>query len=363
MFGGISVLDLLQNAVTKASELVNAEFGIADENGVVIACSDGSKINSVSQPAREFLSLKSKTGVSGGYTLQKLYIRNRFEYIVFVKGTGEQFEKYLSLLSMNVLNIRQLTDDRSSRINFLKAVLRGGLAAGDIALNSRLYRITPDSERVVYLVKTEPRSESYACDVLQGMFPNKQKDTVFVIEDEKIALIRELAGSAEGEEVYRVAETIADTLNAELMENVFVGIGPVVSNLRDLSRSYAEADLALTIGMIFDSDKRIKKYDDLGIGRLIYKLPEDACNAFLDEVFKDGSFESLDDETMHTIHSFFKNSLNVSETSRQLFVHRNTLVYRLDKIQKLTGLDLRKFDDAVVFKVAMLVKNYIDSRR
>jgi len=192
------------------------------------------------------------------------------------------------------------------------------------------------------------------------LFPSKNKDFVIVLDDENTVLIKELKPDFEQKEISKIAKIIIDTLSSELVK-AKVGVGTVVDNIKDIGKSYKEAEMALLIGGIFDDDKQVNDYNKLGIGRLIYQLPTTSCTLFLNEVFKEGSFESLDQETMFTIQKFFENNLNVSETSRQLYIHRNTLVYRLDKIQKITGLDLRMFDDAIIFKVAMLVKKYLDS--
>ena len=152
-----------------------------------------------------------------------------------------------------------------------------------------------------------------------------------------------------------------DTLSTEFYCNAVVGIGTRVTGIKDLAHSFKEAQVALEVGKVFDTEKSIISYENLGIARLIYQLPTTLCDMFLKEVFKRGSIDSLDQETLFTIQKFFENNLNVSETSRKLFVHRNTLVYRLEKIKKLTGLDLREFDDAIVFKVALMVNKYLDS--
>jgi carbohydrate diacid regulator len=180
------------------------------------------------------------------------------------------------------------------------------------------------------------------------------------LDDSCIALVREIRAGKDEKEIEKTAKSIIDTLGTELMIKAYVGIGSEVENIRDIKRSYKESEAALTIGKIFDSDKAIFSYNNLGIGRLIYQLPEDVCKLYLKEILKDVSFDAIDAETVHTVQKYFENDLNISETSRQLYVHRNTLVYRLDKIQKLTGLNLNKFDDAIVLKIAMLVKKFID---
>ena len=193
------------------------------------------------------------------------------------------------------------------------------------------------------------------------MFPSKQTDFVVSVDENNIALVKELDSDPSLGDLQTIAKNICNTINSEIMTSATIGIGTVISNIKEIARSYKEARVALEVGKVFDDEKKILSYEDLGIGRLIYQLPTTLCELFLTEVFKKGSIEELDQEIIFTIQKFFENNLNVSETSRQLYVHRNTLVYRLDKIQKITGLDLRIFDQAIIFKVAMMVNKYLTS--
>ena len=199
-------------------------------------------------------------------------------------------------------------------------------------------------------------------DVLGGMFPDKLQDFVLSINETDIAVIKQLSPNATAEDLEKLAKNIEDTLKNELFIKTVIGIGTVAEHLRELSDAYKEAQTAIEVGKVFDTEKSIMHYENLGIGRLIYQLPTTLCEIFLSEVFKKNSIDSLDQETLFTINKFFENNLNVSETSRKLFVHRNTLVYRLEKIKKLTGRDLRQFDHAIVFKVALMVRKYLSSR-
>jgi len=197
---------------------------------------------------------------------------------------------------------------------------------------------------------------------VQSLFPDKQADFVLSVNEADIVVIRQLPEGAETRDLYKTAKQIEDTLASELNLKVVIGIGTIVNHIRDLARAYKEAQVAIDVGKVFDTEKAIINYENLGIGRLIYQLPTTLCEMFLQEVFKKNPISSLDSETLFTINKFFENNLNVSETARKLFVHRNTLVYRLEKIKKLTGLDLREFDDAITFKVALMVKKYLVSR-
>ena len=230
---------------------------------------------------------------------------------------------------------------------------------GDISLKARELHFNSDISRVVFLISVISSNDVSAYDVIQNLFPDKNKDFVFNITETDIVLVKEVKNNIDVRDLEKLARSISDTLSSEFFTKVNVGIGTPVVGVKDLARSFKEAQTALEVGKVFDTDKNIVSYDNLGIARLIYHLPTTLCETFLKEVFKKNSIESLDHETLFTIQKFFENSLNVSETSRKLFVHRNTLVYRLDKIKKLTGLDLREFDHAIIFKIALMVKKYL----
>ena len=198
--------------------------------------------------------------------------------------------------------------------------------------------------------------------MITSIFPDKSKDFVISVGEHDIVLVREIKPDYDSRELEKTAQSMVDTISTEFYTKVSVGIGTPVNNIKDLARSFKEAQVALEVGKVFDTEKSIVSYENLGIGRLIYQLPTTLCEMFLSEVFKKGSLESLDRETLATIQCFFENNLNVSEASRQLFVHRNTLVYRLEKIRKITGLDLRDFDNAITFRVALMVKKYLTSK-
>ena len=214
----------------------------------------------------------------------------------------------------------------------------------------------------MFLIRQVGHSDVATMDVLAGMFPDKMQDFVLSINETDIAVVRQISTATTAEDLEKMAATIADTLKNELRIKTVIGIGTVAEHLRELADSYKDAQTAIDVGKVFDTEKSIINYENLGIGRLIYQLPTTLCEIFLSEVFKKNSIDSLDQETLFTINKFFENNLNVSETSRKLFVHRNTLVYRLEKIKKLTGLDLRQFDHAIVFKVALMVRKYLTSR-
>jgi len=333
---------------------------VIDETGLVLASSNDQKLGETDPAAKEVAKSEEQVVFIEGKAYQKIFIKNKLEFIAYIASCDEESLRILALFSINVANIRVYNEEKFDKNNFIKNIITDNILPGDIHSRSKELRVAYDAFRVVFLVKTEKNRDMHTHEVIQSLFPRKTKDFVIALDSESTALIRELKSKDSHEEIEKTAKIIVNTLSTELMVKASVGIGSVVDNLRDLGRSFKEAQTSLLVGGIFESDKSIINYNNLGIGRLIYQLPTTLCKLFLREVFEEGAYEALDDEILLTIQKFFENSLNISETSRQLYVHRNTLVYRLDKIQKLTGLDLRKFDDAITFKVALLVKKYLD---
>ena len=283
------------------------------------------------------------------------------DYAVFVDGTDDMSKHYADIIAVSLDQIKQNNDEKFDRSNFVKNVILDNILPGDIYIKSRELHFNNDASRVVFLIRVTQDTDVSVYDVIQNFFPDKTKDLVIDINEKDIALVKEVRPNVDSKDLEKLARSICDTLSTEFYCNAVVGIGTRVTGIKDLAHSFKEAQVALEVGKVFDTEKSIISYENLGIARLIYQLPTTVCEMFLREVFKQGSIESLDQETLFTIQRFFENNLNVSETSRGLFVHRNTLVYRLEKIKKLTGLDLREFDDAIVFKVALMVKKYLSN--
>ena len=352
---------LFQGVLQQMHDIINCEIGVIDCDALVIACSDSSRIGYTN----EFISLDLNETydyfIRDGYTYMPFGPKPKNEYYAFVEGTDETAYKYVSLLSVALSNLQQFYDEKYDRNNFVKNVVLDNILHGDIQLKARELHFNSSVTRVVFLIRIVASNDVSAFDVIQNLFPDKSKDFVFTISETDIVLIKEVRPNIESGDLEKLAFSIADTLLSEFYTRVNIGVGTVVDNVRNLAVSFREAQIALEVGKVFDTDKSIISYENLGIARLIYHLPTNLCETFLKEVFKKGSIESLDQETLFTIQKFFENNLNVSETSRKLFVHRNTLVYRLEKIKKLTGLDLREFDHAIIFKIALMVKKYLSS--
>ena len=353
---------LFQGIIHQMHDSVDRIIGVIDESGLTIACSELSKIGEIHAQAKEEMAFTTDTLVLDGYTYQHIGSGAKTEYMVFVEGEDKIAEKYSAILSISLENIKNLYDEKCDKSSFIKNIIMDNILPSDIYAKSKELHFDGNEPRVVLLVRFYSRTEILPFDIIQNMFPDQSTDIVININEQDVAVVKELTPDTTAENVEQLAQSISDTLNSEFYCRVGIGIGTIVENIKDLAKSFKEAQMAIEVGKVFENEKEIVSYENLGIGRLIYQLPTTLCEMFLTEVFKHGSLETLDKETLQTIQIFFENNLNVSETSRKLFVHRNTLVYRLEKIKKITGLDLREFDDAITFKVALMVKRYLTSK-
>ncbi len=354
---------LFQSLIYQMKEELDSTVGVIDDKGVIIACSQLTRIGETDKLVFEAVSYSTSVVVYNGYTYKPFGTHGKAEYVVFVEGTGDDAKHIAGLLTVSLSSVKALYDEKYDKANFIKNIILDNILPSDIYLKAKELHLDSEVNRVVYLIRFHNHnSDAVPFEIIQNMFPNKSRDYVISVGENDIVLVKELKTAQETKSIEANAKSIVDTVSGEFYLKVTVGIGSVVSSIKELAHSFKDAQVALEVGKVFDTEKTTINYESLGIARLIYQLPTTLCEMFLSEVFRRGSLESLDRETLMTIQAFFDNNLNVSETSRKLFVHRNTLVYRLEKIKKLTGLDLREFDHAITFKVALMVKKYVISK-
>ena len=352
---------VFQSVMIQLKDAADRVFGVIDADGCVVSCTDTAFLGERWPDAIVRLTGSAEpTATFGQKTFRAMMSStNYLEYAVFCAGDDEQAKAFCNI-ALN--DAKTFYEEKHDRGTFVKNIIKDNILAGDIYIRAKELHFTTDAPRAVFLVRQIGHSDVAVVDVLSGLFPDKLQDFVLSINETDVAVIKQLNAVPSAEELEKIARNMEDTLRNELFLKTVIGIGTVAGHLRELSDAYKEAQTAIDVGKVFDTERSIINYENLGIGRLIYQLPTTLCDIFLSEVFKKNSIDSLDQETLFTINKFFENNLNVSETSRKLFVHRNTLVYRLEKIKKLTGLDLRQFDHAIVFKVALMVRKYLSSR-
>ena len=353
---------LFQTVIYQMKDVIGRTIGVIDENGIVISCSEIGKIGESKQRIREELSYSSDVLVFEGYTYKSVASAAKVDTVVFVEGVDQDALKYVNILAVTLGNIKSLYDEKYDKGSFIKNIILDNILPNDVYVKSNELHFNNDEYRAVFVVKFQGPTSQPPHEIVESLVEDRSRNFVINISEQDIVIVKEVSAEDTPETLEAYAQTLLTMAHDKYGARMLVGISSVVEKLKDLARAYKEARVALEVGKVFDIERPIMSYENLGIGRLIYQLPATLCEIFLGEVFKKGSLESLDRETLMTVQSFFENNLNVSETSRKLFVHRNTLVYRLEKIRKLTGLDLREFDHAVTFKVALMVKKYLSSK-
>ncbi len=355
---------IFQSVVDQLTVASQTCVGVIDAEGNVISAGDTTLIGERWVEAAAAVASMPETPVPvDGKTFMALKGWNpTFGFSAFVSGTGGNADALCRMAQVSLDFTKSYYEEKHDKGTFVKNIITDNILPGDIYIRAKELHFQTELPRAVFLVRQRGRADVAVVELLQSLFADQQQDFVVSVNETDIAVVRQVAPDISGEELTHIAKTIEERLKTELFMRTTIGIGTVAEHLRELADSYKEAQVAIEVGKVFDTEKTVINYENLGIGRLIYQLPTTLCEIFLSEVFKKNSIESLDQETLFTINMFFENSLNVSETSRKLFVHRNTLVYRLEKIKKLTGLDLREFDDAIIFKVALMVKKYLASR-
>jgi carbohydrate diacid regulator len=306
-----------------------------------------------------FVNSPAESQVLQGYQFFKVSDDNQLEYIILAKGETDDVYMIGKIAAFQIQNLLVAYKERFDKDNFIKNLLLDNLLLVDIYNRAKKLHIDTDVRRVVFIIETKNEKDANALETVRSLFSTKTKDFITAVDEKNIILVKEVKPNETYEDMAKTASMIEDMLNTEVMTQVHIAYGTVVSEIKEVSRSYKEAKMALDVGKIFYESRSIIAYSNLGIGRLIYQLPIPLCKMFIKEIFDGRSPDEFDEETLTTINKFFENSLNVSETSRQLYIHRNTLVYRLDKLQKSTGLDLRVFEDAITFKIALMVVRYM----
>ena len=349
---------ILQTNIEGLKGITRVDLCICDTEGKVLA-STFTGAEEYESAILAFVDSPADSQVIQGYHFFKIFDDQVVEYILVARGSSEDAYMIGKVAVSEIQNLIVAYKERFDKNNFIQNLLLDNLLLVDIYNRAKKLHIEVEARRVVYMIETKQEKDLNARELLKTLFATRTKDFITAVDERSIILIHELREDEDYEEVEQVANMMKDMLNSEAMATVRISYGTIVSEIKQVSKSYKEAKMALDVGKIFYAEKRIIAYNTLGIGRLIYQLPISLCEMFMHEVFGDNIPDSLDEETLTTINKFFENNLNVSETSRQLYVHRNTLVYRLDKLQKSTGLDIRKFDDALTFKIALMVVNYM----
>ena len=349
---------ILQTTIEGLKGITRIDLCICDTEGKVLATTfpDAEDYES---SILAFVDSPADSQVIQGYQFFKVFDEHQLEYILLAKGGSDDVYMVGKLAAFQIQSLLVAYKERFDKDNFIKNLLLDNLLLVDIYNRAKKLHIDTEVRRVVFIVETNRDKDGNELERIRGIFGGKTKDFVTAVDEKNIIVVKEVGENEGYEEMNKTAEVIVNLFRSDSDSDVHVAYGTIVGEIKEVSRSYKEARMALDVGKIFFEEKDVIAYSTLGIGRLIYQLPIPLCKMFIKEIFDGKSPDEFDEETLTTINKFFENSLNVSETSRQLYIHRNTLVYRLDKLQKATGLDLRVFEDAITFKIALMVVKYM----
>lgn len=349
---------ILQDTIDGIKAITRIDLCVMDTEGKPLA-STLDAVEEYKEAVLVFAESLAESQMLQGYQFFKVFDENQLEYIILVKGETDDVYMIGKMAAFQIQNLLVAYKERFDKDNFIKNLLLDNLLLVDIYSRSKKLHIQTDVKRAVLIVESPNGKDANILEKVRENFGQNGKDFVTAVDENNVIIVKEIADNETNRDIDKYARAIEECLNKEGIKDVHISYGTNVKEIKEVSRSYKEAKMALDVGKIFFAERDIIAYSELGIGRLIYQLPIPLCKMFIKEIFGGKSPDDFDEETLTTINKFFENSLNVSETSRQLFIHRNTLVYRLDKLQKSTGLDLRVFEDAITFKIALMVVRYM----
>lgn len=357
----ISIQRNLQKCMEDWKQISGLDFCLLSEDNSVFVATGERRIPSAGK-LEDFRNGDALCTANASCCLYKVMDRDKLLYILIVWGSGESTSTIGELAVCQIRSLIEAYSEKNDKNAFMQKLLLGSYSEVEAFNRAKKLHISSSCQRAVFLVETRQTGDEHALTMIRNIFSARTHDFITSVDDKGIIIVRELVSTETYENLEATAHMLVDMLGAEAMTQAWVAYSNVANGLRDLANAYKEARMALEIGKIFYSERNVFGYRKLGIGRLIYQLPEEVCEMFIEEIFDGESLDAIDGETLNIIRTFFENNLNLSETSRQLYVHRNTLVYRFEKIQKRFGLDLRSFEDALTFKIAMLVSGYLRYR-
>ena len=349
---------ILQNTIEGLKGITRIDFCVMDTDGKALASTLSEQAN-YEEEVVSFVESPADSQVVQGCQFFKIFDEHQLEYILMAGGESDDVYMVGKIAAFQIQNLLVAYKERFDKDNFIKNLLLDNLLLVDIYNRAKKLHIDTEVRRVIFIIETKHEKDSNTLDSVRGMLGNRTRDFVTAVDEKNIIVVKELEDGDGYPELEKTAQNLYSMLKEEEGADVLIAYGTIVGDIKEVSKSYKEAKLALDVGKIFCGEKKVIAFSALGIGRLIYQLPIPLCKMFIREIFEGKSPDDFAEETLTTINKFFENNLNVSETSRQLYIHRNTLVYRLDKLQKSTGLDLRVFEDAITFKIALMVVKYM----
>lgn len=355
------VNQVLQKMITDMNRIIKEDCSVWSVEGKCLATTT-QEVDGVAEDVNSLLQVSEDTSVQVTDQTACFVIRYEGEpmYIFAIHSLIDNITIMGELCVNQFENVMHLYEKNVDSNRFFQQLILDNLLLVDVQRQAKKMKIDVNARRMVFVIEQKKKNDSLLLETMKGIYATGTKDVVTSVDEEHIILVKTLSKTDTYEDINKMAKTLVDTLSMEAMEKVRVAYGSITEELKEVSKCYKEASMALDVGRIFYAHKDVLAYNELGIGRLIHQLPYSLCEMFLQEVFRGNALEQFDKETLATVNAFFENDLNISETARKMYLHRNTLGYRLDKIQKTTGLDVKKFEDALTFKIALMVSDHMN---
>ncbi len=345
-------IKVLKDTLNGIKKISNVDLFVYDLNGKIVA-NTSDVDDKISDAVIKFIETKDTKNEKSSLCLYKL-VTNQI-----LVAKGKDAKVIGEMTAFQIENLDSNSDKASDENEFLKKLISNDILPTDLKNQTKQLGVEVKGNKCIFIIESEHEKNGIVIEALKNVLVD-DSDLISDVDDKNIVLVKELVDTKDYEEASNIAYSIVDMLNTEIMQNARVAYSSIITNIKETATAYNEARMALEIGDIFKNEEQVIPYNSIGIEKLIYQMPFSACEDFLNEVFDGEVPEVLDSETAVTVEKMFENNLNISETARQLFIHRNTLVYRLDKIHNNTGFDLREFEDAMMFRVVMMMKKYIE---
>ena len=353
------VNQVIHNIVVNFKEITNENCSVWTPQGKCLVATT-QETEQIEKDVKKFLVSRNCEMQRGKFSTNFAVCYNEeLIYVLSIHNVSNHVDILGKLCASQIEQAYQLHEKRIDKNRFFQQLLLDNLLLVDIYNQAKKINVDIEMKRVVFVIEPKKQGDSLVMETLKSLYSTGTKDYVTSVDEGHVILVKALEKTDDYKEVNEIAKSIVDALRMEAMVDTRVAYGTIVEELKDVSKCYKEASMALDVGRIFYMEKNVLAYNELGIGRLIHQLPIALCEMYLDEVFHGNAIEQLDKETLMTVNAFFENNLNISETARQMYLHRNTLGYRLDKITRTTGLDVKKFDDALAFKIALMVSDHL----
>lgn len=398
---------LAQDIVDKTMSILGKNINIMDEKGVIIGSGDKSRLNQFHEGAAQVikegkkLEIYSKdinhlVGAKPGINLP-IEHNNKIIGVVGITGEPNEVSPFGEVIKMTVemmlqqeFLLKEIQLEKQAQENFIHDLIsgrigndpdlfltRGQIVGYDIliprvALVMDIYQFEKTAKQSLQAFKGSKEGEIHLQrlknDVLktvQGIFVDNPQEIASYTGGDRFVVLK-IVNLTDSDEIlrkklFRIGKKIKNTISQQMKFKVTIGIGEYHEDIRGISKSFKEATQALDVGTKLEGAGDIYHVDNLGVGKLLAEIKRESQKEFMEKTIystKNNKGKKINETLLETLKAFFDNNLSILKTAKVIYVHRNTLLYRLRRVKEITGLDPKKFDDAVQLRMALKMRVY-----